>query len=209
MSAQSKSKKARPYHSPLRESQMEQTRQRLVEAAGELLAAGEMPELSLPMIAKHANISVPTAYRHFPTREALVAEVSHYVQEKLKVRTAPREARELPAYARDLYRAFDDNADLMRGRLTTPIGREIHSTNQPERARAVLRALGAALPELDPRELKQVAGIFRVLLSSGAWQQMREAYGLTAAESGPAVDWALRTLLRELSRHPHALREEP
>lgn len=48
-------------------------REKLLEAAGELFAT-EGTDVSLEAVAKRAGVGIGTLYRHFPTRDALVAE---------------------------------------------------------------------------------------------------------------------------------------
>src|SRR5512145_2055964 len=56
-----------------RVNQKQRTRQALLAAAGELLAAGASP--SLADVAEHALVSKATAYRYFASADALIAEV--------------------------------------------------------------------------------------------------------------------------------------
>jgi AcrR family transcriptional regulator len=56
-----------------RVNQKQRTRQALVNAAAQLLAAGATP--SLAEVADHALISKATAYRYFASADALIAEV--------------------------------------------------------------------------------------------------------------------------------------
>jgi AcrR family transcriptional regulator len=56
-----------------RVNQKQRTRQALVDAAGQLLAAGASPTLA--DVAQHALVSKATAYRYFASADALIAEV--------------------------------------------------------------------------------------------------------------------------------------
>lgn len=53
----------------------QRNRAKLVEAAAPLARAGG-DDLSLDRVAKAAGVSIATLYRHFPTREALLLEIS-------------------------------------------------------------------------------------------------------------------------------------
>ena len=75
-------------------------RQRLVEAAKEVLAQGG-PEASLEAVARRAGVGIGTLYRHFPSREALFQAVYRH------------EVEELIALAHDL-RAGPDGLEAMR-----------------------------------------------------------------------------------------------
>jgi AcrR family transcriptional regulator len=58
----------------LRENQKARTRAALVDAAAELLRAGIAP--TVPEAAERARVSRATAYRYFPTQDALLMEVA-------------------------------------------------------------------------------------------------------------------------------------
>lgn len=57
-----------------RSNQKQRTRRALVEAASELLAEGVAP--TVPEAAERAMVSRATAYRYFPTQDALLVEVA-------------------------------------------------------------------------------------------------------------------------------------
>src|SRR5688500_14879509 len=58
----------------LRENQKARTRAALVAAAADLLREGAAP--TVPEAAERARVSRATAYRYFPTQDALLLEVS-------------------------------------------------------------------------------------------------------------------------------------
>jgi AcrR family transcriptional regulator len=64
-------KEARAYESPLRAEQMEETRRRILRAVTEALADPTTAEVTIPLVARRARVSLRTVYRHFRTREAL------------------------------------------------------------------------------------------------------------------------------------------
>ena len=72
----------RPYRSVLREQQAAATRERLLQAA--LRALARDPDgASMAAVAAEADVSIPTVYRHFGTREELVAAVERHVESRL------------------------------------------------------------------------------------------------------------------------------
>ena len=70
-----------------RRADAQRNRERIVQAARDLMA--EPGELKLNAVAKACGIGQGTLYRHFPTREALLAEVYRHDVEEL-VAAAPR-----------------------------------------------------------------------------------------------------------------------
>ena len=56
-------KEARAYESPLRAEQMEQTRLRILHAVTEVLADPTAEEVTIPLVARRARVSLRTVYR--------------------------------------------------------------------------------------------------------------------------------------------------
>ena len=75
----------RPYESPLRAEQLEQTRLRILEATADVLADEEVEEVTVPLVAMRARVSLRTVYRHFPTKEALFDAFGEWGEEHLRL----------------------------------------------------------------------------------------------------------------------------
>src|SRR6476620_4801593 len=83
MSARMKSKsktgqKKRVYRSPLRDERAIQTRTRILDGLVQVMARNGIAELSIPLIARQAGVSIPSVYRYFPTKRDLVAALDEY-----------------------------------------------------------------------------------------------------------------------------------
>ena len=62
----------------------------------------------------------------------------------------------------------------------------------------IMRAVARSFPELDDRDHRRVAALVRTFISVQTWLRMREEFDIDGAESGPLVNWALTTLVREI-----------
>ena len=101
---------------PRRRADAEENRGRIVEAARAVVASAD--ELKLNAIARQAGVGQGTLYRHFPTREALLAEVYRQDVEELVACAPALLADHDPVTA--LARWFDrvaDYAQVKRGVL--------------------------------------------------------------------------------------------
>ena len=87
-----------------------ENRARIVEVARAVVASSE--ELKLNAIAKQAGVGQGTLYRHFPTREDLLAEIYHHDVEELVAAAPLLLAEHDPITA--LARWFDRVADYAR-----------------------------------------------------------------------------------------------
>ena|SRR5579863_1727060 len=63
----------RRYHAPKRQSATERTRRRIVDAVIKLHAQHGVTRTTYAMIAKRADVAIPTVYNHFPTLGDLLA----------------------------------------------------------------------------------------------------------------------------------------
>src|SRR5215472_671353 len=74
--------KRRTYRSPLRDERVVQTRERILEALVQVLARNGIAELSIPLVAREAQVSIPSVYRYFPTKKDLFAALDDYAHNK-------------------------------------------------------------------------------------------------------------------------------
>jgi AcrR family transcriptional regulator len=199
----------RPYESPLRAEQMEQTRLRILEATTEVVADPASEEVTIPLVAKRARVSRRTVYRHFATREALFDAWAEWVDERLRIHlhSYPESAQQLAPFARELYRSYDESALLVRAMLTSRAARAVRERTRGRRQRGFNRAMRELTVGLEPKERARALAVVYLLVSAPAWQAMREQSGLDGVEAGQAAAWALRVLTDELRRNPASLKE--
>src|SRR5438132_1967291 len=74
--------KRRAYSSPLREERAVQTRERILDGVVQVMARNGIADLSIPLIAKEARVSIPSVYRYFPTKRHLIAALDEYAHSK-------------------------------------------------------------------------------------------------------------------------------
>jgi len=190
----------RPYRSTLRDRQATQTRELILDAVTTLIADRRADEVTTREIASTAGVSERTVYRHFSDRDAILEGLSQRLPEVDGIAPSFRDVGldDLPATGRFLMELLEEhhvaalaeavlNADPRRFASVT----RTHSHDMQE-------LLADELPELDERERLRIAAVFRCLLSSQAWLRMREEYGVLGTESGPAVQWVIELIIREL-----------
>ena len=198
----------RSYESPLREEQMEQTRRRILEAVAEVLADEETGEVTIPLVAARARVSVRTVYRHFPTKEALFDAFAEWAEENLQLlfHSYPETLEGVVEMAPALYQTYDENEPLIRAMLS-PRGQEFRARSRPRRLRAYEKAMSELTAGLEPAERRRGLAVVYLLVSAPAWQAMRTQFGLDGVEAGKAAAWAVRVLTDELRRNPTSIKE--
>jgi len=197
----------RTYDSPLRAEQMERTRERILEAAAEQLLEEGLEELSLPRAAQRARVSVPTIYRHFPTKEALMQELTDWVDRKMRLSEVPESIDEFTEYLPRFFVHLDENEALVRARLLSGVHRRIHHDTRRRRDKLVEKAMEDVTERLDPFDARRACAVVRVLMNSGAWEMMRDNWNLTGEQAGETLAWAIHILVDELRRNPNSMKE--
>jgi AcrR family transcriptional regulator len=208
---------SRPSPDP-RANQKERTRAALVAAAAELLRRGAPPTVA--EAAEQAKVSRATAYRYFPTQEALLIEVA-----ELSPAVAPVEAAlaALPpgddAEAR-LLRLLDafnpilfaDQAPMrtaLRVYLDTwfenrRTGEEGPPVREGRRTRWLDEALEPVRRGMPAREWRRLRAALSLTLGSEALVVMKDVCRLGDEEALAVLRWAAAALLRaglEEARH--------
>jgi AcrR family transcriptional regulator len=199
---------ARPYESPLRAEQMEQTRLRILEATADVLADEEVAEVTVPLVATRARVSTRTVYRHFPTKEALFDAFGEWAEEHLRLvlLSYPETLDEVREMAPALYRMYDERAPLIRA-LLSKRGQEIRARTRRGRLTTFEKAMREVTDGLGPAERRRALAVVYLLVSAPAWQAMRDQWDLEGEEAGKAAAWAVRVLTDELRRNPASMKE--
>jgi AcrR family transcriptional regulator len=184
------------YESPLREAQKEETRRRILDAAGVLIETVHPGGLSFGAIAKQAGIQERTVYRHFPTKDALLEALWAWLDPRIGIKSFPQTEAELTAFPARVFPAFDDNEQLMRAMWSSPQGREFRLGVNDKRKAAILKSVSAATAEMDPREAAWIAAAAQLLYSGAAWMTMKDYWGFSGAEAGKASSFVIGLLMR-------------
>jgi AcrR family transcriptional regulator len=184
------------YRSPLRDEQTRQTRARILDGLLETMKGG-LAQVSVPAVAKAARVSVPTIYRHFPTKRALFDAVAAHVGLRTGLSTPPP-AADLPAFShwvRETFARLDAMDPALAAAMGGALGGQIRRQSlMPRRLKLFDQALAPALQALKPREREFLRRIAVLLTSSGALRTLKSYLQLSADEAADTVVWALERL---------------
>jgi AcrR family transcriptional regulator len=188
------------YTSTLRDRQVAQTREIILDAVTTLLGDRRADEVTTREIAATAGVSERTVYRHFPDRDALLAGLSERLMriDGVKPTFELDELDEIVPMSRRLMELLDDHDVMARAEAVLNADPRRFAADTRANTSDMLELLASGLPELDERERLRIAAVFRCLVSTQAWLRMREEFGVPGTESGPVVAWVLDTIIREL-----------
>lgn len=185
----------RTYHSPLREARARETRERILAAVAAWLQRGATEPFTLDAIAEEAGVERRTVFRHFATREALLAAFWTWINARLTSRPLPASLAELVEAPRTTFAHFDRQEGLVRASLHTPAGRSMRLATLPERRAAFRAALREVTRGTSATERRRLEAVAHALYSAATWETMRDYAGVTGAQAGDAASWALQVLV--------------
>jgi AcrR family transcriptional regulator len=191
---------SRSYNSPLRVAQQEATRRRILDAVADLMSDPTQPELTYSALAKAAEVSERTVYRHFATKEELLEAFWIYINEQLGMAHYPETVEELLEVLPSVYSGFDERAGLIRAHLASSAGREMRLRVVPRRREIFKRMLERYTRGLAPRRQRMACGVLQLLFSPRAWDSLEENWGMTGSDAAESCAWAIRTLIASLEQ---------
>jgi AcrR family transcriptional regulator len=182
----------------LRDKLHETTRNVIVDALVAQLVETGAYDLTYFSLARRAGVSVRTIYRHFPTRDDLLDELSRRVNAAIALKDLPRSREATAALARSLFSTFDRNAPLVAAQIQAGLGGRVRAQKRQKRVSVVDTVLSATVPNVPADRRKAAGGLVSILLSANTWARLREEVGLDGTQSGDITAWAIDTLWRAL-----------
>ena len=189
--------------SPLRRGQFEATRLRIVEAVARVLARG-VTELSVPAVAEEAGVSVATVYRHFPSKQQLVAALRLHFAEAIDAHPSD--------LSNQRWSSLDEMLDAfpivaarlarldpgLRAAIASGVVDEFRRENRGERLEPIEQALRRERPHADAEDLRKLRDLIAVLCSSPGVGAFDLITGSSPQQTAETVAWAIRRLLRSI-----------
>ena len=180
-------------YNQLRAEQAEATRVRILEATLVVMARG-VASVSIPAVAREAGVSVPTVYRHFGTKQNLLAAVYvHVVRRSAPGELVPpRTLDELRDGVRTVFEGLDSADDLARAAMASPAAEEARRMGMPARLEVYRQMADAIAPELAQGDRDRIARLLTILISSSALRLWRDHLGSSVEEAADDIDWVIR-----------------
>jgi AcrR family transcriptional regulator len=199
--SKARSSGSRKYRSALREEQSAQTRERILEALVRVMARNGIADISIPLVAREANVSVPSVYRYFPTKRELIDALQTYALSKgsftfadfgKKIETPEDLADIIPA----VFKKRESIEPTLSAAMTSRLGYEIRRTEFEQRAQLLHEILKPAAEKLGRREAGWLTDVVLVLNSFAAVRAFKDYLGLNTDEAAKRVAWTIRMLSR-------------
>jgi AcrR family transcriptional regulator len=198
---------ARAATTSIRDVYREETHTRILDAAIMELSVGELEGLTMAGVATRAGVTERTVFRHFLSRDALIAAVWPHMQMRVRSLGFPRTAEALIDTPLRLFPEFDKEERLVRASAFSAAGREVRLASNGERQEAMKACVRDAFPEISEPQLTRLAAVVQLIDSAYGWAVMKEYWGLTGLKAGLAASEALGVLLGRRAAAPKARRK--
>jgi AcrR family transcriptional regulator len=179
----------RRYDSRLRRERAEETRERIIAAAVDLLHGGSIRDwrrLTVRAVAARAGVNERTVYRHFVNERGLHDAVMRRLEEASGIDLDGMELKDVTDVAR---RIFDHVASYP---LTTPPSLDPTLTDANERQRkALLRAVTRHAPAWSGADRRIAAALFDLMWSASAYERLVVDAQLDREEAARALLWVI------------------
>jgi AcrR family transcriptional regulator len=192
----------RPYRSELRAQQVEATRARILDAAVRVMADG-IATISIPAIAREARVSVPTIYRHFATKDELLAAVYPHLERRagFDEMVVPRTIGELREGIREIFARLEAFDDLARAAMASPAAGDARRLTLPNRLAWSRRLADSVEPAIDAADRERLARLLMILTTSSALRLWRDHLGASVDDAADDIDWIVRAAIAA-AEHP-------
>ncbi len=182
-----------------RDRQTRRTKRTLLAAADELFAEGRVPTVA--EVAERADVARATAYRYFPTQEALLLE-STFLGDSGPMRSLPTLVDEIADPPDRVAEAVRRGAEWTLGRearLRTILRMSLEHEGplRPARRRGyIAQLLGDLEGRLSPDAYERLTGALTLLFGIDPIVSIRDNSDITAARIPDLLAWVAHELVR-------------
>jgi AcrR family transcriptional regulator len=180
----------------LRDEQKALTERKILDAVLTLVAREGSDQITVPAVARESGVSVPTIYRHFPTKDAMV-DAAAWVPSSSAAAVRPTNIYDdgFRDYLATLWKSFAENLPLVRRQAASTAGRSMRVARL-EAGRAQLAEGQLALGvDPDSPQGRRLTSLCLLLGGSLALLELHDRQGLSVDAAADEVAWAGRVLL--------------
>lgn len=187
-----------PYRSPLRARLKEQTSTIILEAVATILREAELSAVSIAEVARVAQVTEQTVYRHYNSRDALVrAFIKYHLDQatggpEIKL---PDTIAELLAWLERRYRSWENDRQIVSETYLSPAGRKLRQPLYELGYQHIMRLLEREHPRLDADRRRNIAAAMLALMSTENFVFLQRTLGFGPEQVHASVVAAINTML--------------
>jgi AcrR family transcriptional regulator len=177
----------RPYQMRARAQAAEATAQAIIAAARALFAEQPYDQVSLPLIAQRAGVTVQTVLRRFGSKEDLFAAAAHQRSGQIRADREAAPPGDLTHLVAHYERWGDEQAYLLAQEARVAAIRTITDAGRDYHRDWVARAYGPVLATLPPATRRRKLAQLTVVTGLAAWRLLRRELGLSRDQTTAAI----------------------
>ena len=189
----------RKYHSPLRQQQAEETRQRILTAGSELVhsfPSWDWKNLTAKAVGERAGVSERTVHRHFSSEQALRDAVLQALVEESGVNLDALKLAEFDNVVISMFKYLSSFA------VTAETSQDPSQTRMDAmRTRALVDAVAAAAPKWSNEEQQLVAAVLDILWQPATQDRLKTVWALDTTRFSRMVGWLVAQILDALKHN--------
>jgi AcrR family transcriptional regulator len=191
-----------PYTSPLRARQKEQTAVLILQAVRSILRRADLSAVTIAEVARVAEVTVRTVYRHYKTRDELLKTFWPWQLEQMggQYTNRPRSFGAFLKTLREVFADWDRDEQLVRAVFFSAESRQIRAPATAEVRAHIVRFLAELLPDASEPERQEVAAAIMSLCSVANWIFMRDNCGYTGKQAAEAAVRGIELILAGAGR---------
>jgi AcrR family transcriptional regulator len=189
-----------PYTSPLRARQKEQTGALILEAVANILRRADLSAVTIAEVARVAEVTERTVYRHYKTRDELLRAFWPWQLERMGGRhvNAPRSLEAFLGALRSVFEGWDREENLVRAVFFSPESREIRAPAMAQRLGYLEGFLAELAPAAPQVERRKIAASIMSLASVTNWLFLRDSCGYDGRQAADVAIKAIELILAGL-----------
>jgi AcrR family transcriptional regulator len=177
----------RSYRMTARAETAEATAQAIIAAARALFAERPYDQVSLPVIAERAGVTVQTVLRRFGCKEDLFAAAAEQRSGQIRADREAAPPGDLTHLVAHYERWGDEQAYLLAQETRVEAIRAITDAGRQYHRDWVSRAYGPALATLPPATRRRKLAQLTAVTDLGTWRLLRRELGLGQDQTGAAI----------------------
>jgi len=170
----------------------------------ELVAEGSLDEISVPAVSRRCGVSVATIYRHFPSKDDLLAAASAEPSRLALDGVDPSSSRdgddEFATLLRTMWHEFAGNLPLLRHQISSHAGREMRRARLGGGRRRLSEYVAGF--GVDPRSVEgeRLISVIMLLAGSVALIELHDRQEVSVDNAVESSLWAVRALIDSTAR---------
>lgn len=177
----------------LRDEQRALTQRKVLTAALELFDEGANEDFAMHDVAKRSGVSLATIYRHFPTKDALVAAVA--VEPVRRALETADDADDYLSFISSLWTELSAHVDLLRRLKASSVRDEQRSAQLANTRDDLARYLISRDIEPASEAGKRLISLLALIGGSSSLLELHDRQGIDIDEAIDTALWAMDTLI--------------